>query len=413
MKINIKKLIPKPFISFYHFALSLLSAMIYGFPSKNIKLIGITGTNGKTTVSEMIVKILEEQNIKVALINSMRFKIDNQEQINYLRMTMPGRFFIQRFLRESVNKGCQYAVMEVTSEGVKQHRHCFLNFQTAIFTNLSPEHIESHGSFKKYCQAKIDFFKTVKNIHIINKDDEQAKYFIDLPCQNKILYSIQDITNINFNNNQITFQLNTVKFCLDLFGQFNIYNALAAVCFAKTQDISLKLCARALEKIKNISGRMELVVNTPFTVFVDYAFTPNALEKVYQAMQNLKPDLNSNLIAILGSCGGGRDTWKRPVLGSLAKKYCDQVIITNEDPYDEDPMEIIKQVAQGAGSKAKIILDRRTAISTALKLAKKNDIIIITGKGCEPSMCVKGKKIPWNEVKVVKEEFQKIYSGIV
>lgn len=171
------------------------------------------------------------------------------------------------------------------------------------------------------------------------------------------------------------------------------------------QGINLETCKKALEKVEEIPGRMELVISEPFKVFVDYAFTPNALEKVYQT---LKPK-NGKMIAVLGSCGGGRDKWKRPVLGKIAAKYSNQVIITDEDPYDEDPIEIINQVAKGAGDKAVKILDRREAIRKALKLAQSGDVVVITGKGCEPWICVaKGKKIPWDDRKVVREEFQKL-----
>jgi UDP-N-acetylmuramoyl-L-alanyl-D-glutamate--2,6-diaminopimelate ligase len=148
-------------------------------------------------------------------------------------------------------------------------------------------------------------------------------------------------------------------------------------------------------------------------VIVDYAFTPNALEKVYQTLtSNFEHRTSNKLICVLGSCGGGRDKWKRPVLGEIAAKYCDEVIVTNEDPYDEDPWQIIEQVASGAKGRAKKILDRREAIRTALKLAKEGDIVVITGKGCEPSIVIKGKKIPWDDRKVVREEFQKIYERI-
>jgi len=172
-----------------------------------------------------------------------------------------------------------------------------------------------------------------------------------------------------------------------------------------SQGISLAICQKAIEKVKGIPGRMEEVVSSPFRVFVDYAFTPDALEKVYQT---LKPQ-NGKMIAVLGACGGGRDKWKRPVLGEIAGKYCDKVIVTNEDPYDEDPMEIINQVAEGTKGKAKKILERREAIREALKLAKPNDVGIITGKGCEPWICIaRGKKIPWDDREVVREEFKKL-----
>ncbi|KPJ57580.1 hypothetical protein AMJ49_00460 [Parcubacteria bacterium DG_74_2] len=422
---KIKKIVPSQLLSFYHFILAFLGALIYRFPSKKIKVIGVTGTNGKTTVVEMVTRILEEAGYKVASLSSIKFKIGGKELINVLRMTMPGRFFIQRFLRQAVDSNCQYAVLEVTSEGIKQYRQKFIDFNTTIFTNLSPEHIEAHGNFENYKITKGKLFKENKNIHIINLDDNNTSYFLEFPAKKKYGYTINNQKKETNNKklfiihcvllaadqNRLSFEIQKTKFNLKLFGKFNVYNALAAISFALSQEISLEICQNALEKITGIPGRMEKVISTPFKIFVDYAFTPNALEKIYCVLkENFKP---KRIICVLGSCGGGRDKWKRPVLGSLAKKHCDEIIITNEDPYDEDPMEIIKQIAVGAGDKAKKILERRKAIKQALKLAKENDLIIITGKGCEPSICLAyGKKIPWDDRKVIKEEFQKIYGEI-
>ena len=192
--------------------------------------------------------------------------------------------------------------------------------------------------------------------------------------------------------------------CIDLLGGFNIYNALLAICIGLSQGIDLKTCQKALIKTKGIPGRMETVVSKPFRVIVDYAFTPNALEQVYKTIKNnFNPQ---KIICVLGSCGGGRDKWKRPILGKIAAKYCDKIIVTNEDSYDEDPMEIINQVSKGTKGKALKILERREAIKKALSLAKEDDTVIITGKGCEPSICfAKGKQIPWDDRKVAREEF--------
>jgi UDP-N-acetylmuramoyl-L-alanyl-D-glutamate--2,6-diaminopimelate ligase len=398
MKDFIKKFTPNFLLNWYHFILALLGAVFYGFPSRKLRVIGVTGTNGKTTTTEMIAKILEEAGYKTALINSIRFKIGKEEKPNMFKMTMPGRFFIQRFLRKAVNKGCQYAVLEVTSEGIKQHRHRFIKFDAAVFTNLSPEHIEAHGSFEKYREAKGRLFKICKNIHVINKDDPNANYFLQFQSRKKILYGKEDKNTL----------MNSVKILAD----FNIDNALAAVKVGLAYGIDEGTCKRAIEKIKGIPGRMEQVISEPFKVFVDYAFTPKALEKVYQALKNINPEpftLNPRMICVLGAAGGGRDKWKRPVLGELAAKYCDKIIVTNEDPYDEDPMEIINQVAEGTKGKAEKILDRREAIKKSLELAKPGDIVVITGKGCEPWICLKGgKKIPWDDRKVVREELSKI-----
>ena len=400
MKEFLKKFIPSFLLSWYHFLLAFLGTILYWFPSKKLKVIGLTGTNGKTTAVEMISKILEEAGFKVASLSSIKFKIGEKEWPNTLKMTMPGRLKLQRFLRLAVNFGCQYAVLEVTSEGIKQHRHQFINFDIAVLTNLTPEHIEAHGSFEKYREAKGKLFHATKSIHIINLDDENAEYFLKFPANKKYTCGLNK-GDINTQNTQ---------FKLNLIGDFNIYNALAAICVGLSQGINLETCKSVLEKIEVIPGRMEEVIYEPFKVFVDYAFTPNALEKVYQTIrQSIVNSQKSKVICVLGACGGGRDKWKRPVLGEIAAKYCDEVVATNEDPYDENPMEIIEQVANGCKEKAKKILDRREAIREALKLAKQNDVVIITGKGCEPWICVaKGKKIPWDDRQVVKEEFNNL-----
>jgi len=402
MKELIKKFIPEFLLNWYHFILAFLGAFFYQFPSKKIKVIGVTGTNGKTTVVELLTKILEEAGLKVAVLSSIKFKIREKEWSNKLKMTMPGRFKIQRFLRQAVNSGCQYTVLEVTSEGILQHRHQFINFDVAVFTNLSPEHIERHGSFEKYREAKGKLFENTKNVHVINIDDKNADYFLQFEAHKKYTYGLEqgEINNKN------------IQFNLKLPGEFNICNALAATCVGLSQGISLDVCKKAVEKVEGIPGRMELVISRPFKVIIDYAFTPVALEKVYQTItKSYKLDANK-LICVLGACGGGRDKWKRPVLGEIAAKYCEEVFVTNEDPYDENPMEIIEQVARGAKGRAKKIVDRREAIKEALKSAKSGDAVIITGKGSEPWMCVKGgKKIPWDDREVAKEEFNKLKNG--
>lgn len=380
IKEMIKKIIPDFILSFYHYSLSLISAFWYRFPSNKIIVIGVTGTSGKSTVVSLTNDIFKEAGFKTASMSSIKFTIEDKEHENKLKMTMPGRMKIQRFLRKAVNTDCKYAILEVSSEGIKQHRHKFINFNVVVLTNLSPEHIEAHGGFDNYKEAKLRLFKENKNVHIINKDDKNAKYFLEIPAKQKIEYGIDD--------------KNLLPDHLNLLGEFNMYNAITAVRIATSQGISLDICKKALEKAKGIPGRMEIVINQPFTIIVDYAHTPDQLEKVYQSLKNKKK------ICVLGSCGGGRDKWKRPMMGKIASRYCDKVIITNEDPYDENPVEIINQVA--GDTSAQKILDRKEAIKKAIELAGPNDVVIITGKGSEPWMCLeKGKKIPWSDRQMV------------
>ncbi len=395
----IKKILGKNLVATYHFCLAFCGAVVFGFPGydKNIKIIGVTGTSGKSTTTDFITRILEEAGNKVASISTIKFKIGEKEWENKYKMTMPGRFVIQKFLRQAKNAGCKYVVLEVTSEGLRQFRHKFINFDTAVFTNLSPEHIESHGGFENYRNAKLKLFQATKNIHVINTDDKNAKYFLDIPAKQKIKFSISDAKKYEFK--------------LNLIGDFNVLNAIAAISVAKAYGISFEVCKKALEKAKGIAGRMEVVAKDPFQVIVDYAHTPEQLENVYKSLTPKPYTLNPNLICVLGSCGGGRDKWKRPVLGEIAKKYCKEIIITNEDPYDENPMEIINQVASGitpgVNGKTpgvKLILDRKEAIRKAIGIAKPNEIVIITGKGSESLMCVEnGKKIPWSDRQIAKD----------
>jgi len=443
MKEIIKKFTPPFLINWYHFGLAMLGSFLYSFPSKKIKVIGVTGTQGKTTVVDLTKKILEEAGHKVASLSSIKFKIREKEWINALKMTMPGRFGIQRFLRKALDSGCRYAILEVTSEGILQHRQRFIDFDIAVFTNLSKEHIERHGSFENYKRAKGKLFKQVKKIHILNLNDKNVDYFSQFLAEKKIGFAAgserlatgsRDFKIIRAENcqegtNGASFTVDDTKFNLKLFGKFNVYNALAAICVGLSQEINLETCKKALEKIKEIPGRMEVVINDPFEVIVDYAHTPDSLIKVYETLNYLKPKTLSSqiskklgrtsqkpkLVCVIGSAGGGRDRWKRSEIGKIAARYCDEIIITNEDPYDENPNQILSEIKSGISniqypiSNIHEILDRRKAIKKALSLAKPNDTVIITGKGCEPWMCVAGgRKIPWDDRKIVREEFKNL-----
>jgi len=382
----IKKILGDKLVGVYHYVLAFAGAVVFGFPGydKSIKIIGITGTSGKSTTADLVAKILEKAGNKVASISTIRFKIGSQEWENKYKMTMPGRFVIQKFLWQARQAGCKFIVLEVTSQGILQFRHKFINFDAAVFTNLSPEHVEAHGGFENYRNAKLRLFKATKNIHIINADDKNSEYFLQIPAAKIIRFSIKDNSNYNLK--------------LNLAGDFNLMNALAAMSTAKAYGISDDVCENVLEGAKAIAGRMEFVQSSPFEVVVDYAHTSEQLEAVYKSFKG------KNLICVLGSAGGGRDKWKRPVLGEIAKKYCSKVIITNEDPYDEDPMEIINQVARTSGDKTEKILDRKEAIKRAIDLAKPGEVVAVTGKGSEPWMCIEnGKKIPWSDKETAKE----------
>jgi len=434
-KILNKKFIPPLIGRYYHFIWPFLGNLIHGAPSKKIKVIGVTGTNGKTTVVHLATEILEEAGFKVASISSLRFKVGDKEWKNELKMTMPGRMVIQKFLSYAVKEGCEYCVLEVTSEGIKQFRHKFINFNTAAFTNLTPEHIESHGGFENYKRAKAELFKKIKNgISIINLDDESADYFLKFPSKEKYAYTVQksplelnipkhyggvrviEARDVEASNSGIEFSVDGVKFSLSLLGMFNVHNALAAICIGISHGVSLESMSNTLAKVPAIPGRMEVVIKEPFSVIVDYAHTPDALEKVYKTIKESDGGIKkeSRMICVLGSAGGGRDKWKRPKMGEIAAKYCDQIICTNEDPYDESPEGILDDIEEGIKDFTTAMiscfrtLDRREAIKKSMETAKPGDVVVITGKGAEPWMVTKEGKIPWDDREVVREEMKKL-----
>jgi len=406
-----RKIIPKSIFKkaqpVYHYLLALAGAFYYKFPSRKIFIVAVTGTKGKTSVTELINEILNEAGHKTALLNTIHFKIGDKEERNLFKMTMPGRFFIQRFLHNAVANKCKYVVMEMTSEGVKQFRHKFIALDTLVFTNIAPEHIESHGSFENYLNAKLEIAKALekspkKNKTVIaNTYDEYGGKFLNIKVPNKIPLSVKNAEPYMLSERFTEITFDGLKMHSKLVGEFNIYNTLSAMHFAKTQNIDTQTIRSAVEKFTGAKGRVERVEEGQnFTVIVDYAHTKESLEALYNAFDK------SDKICVLGNTGGGRDKWKRPDMGAVADKHCKHIILTNEDPYDEDPMEIIKEMATGIKEQTpEIILDRREAIKKAFTLAQENDIVLITGKGTDPYiMEARGEKTPWSDVEVAKEE---------
>lgn len=411
-----RKIIPKRLFKalqpIYHWLLAFAAALIYRFPSRKIFVLGITGTKGKTSTIEIINAILGEAGYKTSLASSLRFKIDKDSEKNEYKMTMPGRFFMQRFLRRAVKSGCQYAILEMTSEGAVQYRHKFIKLNAMLFTNLSPEHIENHGSFENYREAKLKLFKALEKsrekhrIIIVNEDDPASSFFLNFNVEEKIKFSLRNLSSYTIEKDGIIFSLDNMPIKSKLSGEFNLYNILAAIAFCKSQNIGMATIKAAVEKFSGIEGRMEEIdQGQDFKVVVDYAHTPDSLEKVYETFQN------SRKICVLGAAGGGRDKWKRPEMGKIASKHCDQVILTNEDPYDEDPMKIIEDIKKGIfGGRCEVILNRRNAIKKAFEYAKTGDSVIITGKGAEPwIMGPKGEKTRWDDREVCREELKNAF----
>ena len=428
--ILIKKLIPKKLFKalqpFYHFLLGYVSAAWYGKPSEKMIVVGVTGTTGKTTTVFLIASILKSAGMKVGYITTAMFSDGEKEWLNDKKMTMVGRFFTQGMLKRMEENKCDVVIVETTSEGIAQFRHKFINYDTLLFTGLYPEHIESHGGFENYKKAKGKLFahlrdckkkkingKEIEKTTIVNADDEHAEYFQSFWAEKKMSFGIQKgaeikAENITSDASGSRFTIRDTQYAINLLGGFNVANSLAAISVAKAMDIYDEKIKSGLEKITGTPGRLEKIdEGQDFTVIVDYAFEPNAVLKLYETIGNIP---HSKIIHVLGSTGGGRDKARRPKLGKLAGEKADYVIVTNEDPYDEDPMQIIDEVAAGAENKKEgenlwKILDRQEAIRKALSLAQAQDIVLITGKGSEQAICVEnGKKILWDDREVVREE---------
>ncbi len=408
----IKFILPKKALLFYHWLLAAMSALLYSFPSRKIKVLAITGTKGKSSTAEYVNAILEKAGYKTALSSTIRFKIGDKSVANKFKMTMPGRSFIQKFISQASKKSCDWVILEMTSEGVKQYRHKFIDLDALIFTNISPEHIESHGSFEKYKEAKLQIGKALEASRkrprtvIANADSELADEFLKLRVEYAIPYSLQQVQPVKqISPNSISFNFEGTEIVLRQAGEFSVYNALAAATFAKLLGIDDKTIKIALEELEIIPGRVQpLNLGQDFSVFIDYAHTPDSLRSLYEAFKDKKK------ICVLGNTGGGRDVWKRPEMARIAAENCERVILTDEDPYDEDPMKILMDMKKGAPN-AQIITDRREAIRRALKMAIAGlgDTVLITGKGTDPYiMRTNGKKEPWSDYETAKRELQKL-----
>lgn len=417
---KLKRMLPKPLLEWlrppYHLTLAYMADIWYRHPSRELTVIGITGTKGKSTVTELLTRILETEGHQVASLSTIQFKIGEHTERNLYKMTMPGRFFVQRFLRQAVTAGCTYAVVEMTSEGAKQFRHQFIELDALIFTNLTPEHIESHGSFQNYKAAKLRLAARVAASRkrprylVANADDEHGADFLEFPVEYKLPYCLKDLSLYSLHKDSVSLVFGDTTIRVPLIGLFNVYNILAAITLARALGITLTTIDKALRSLPPIAGRVELFTSPKeapkqITAVVDYAHTPDSLEKLYRAFPQPPK------VCVLGNTGGGRDTWKRPEMGAIADQYCTHIILTNEDPYDENPHQIVEQMAKGIHDKSKleIIMDRRLAIRRALAIAPTGSYVIVSGKGTDPYiMGPNGSKQVWSDAQVVQEELLRL-----
>ncbi|HPV70282.1 MAG TPA: UDP-N-acetylmuramyl-tripeptide synthetase [Candidatus Magasanikbacteria bacterium] len=433
MKSLIKKFIPRSAISWYHLFLAKLAAWWFGYPSRRLVVVGVTGTGGKSSTVYLLAKLLEAAGKKVGVTSTVFFKVGEWEKLNDKKMTMLGRFQTQKMLSRMVKAGCEIALIETTSQGIEQFRHIDIDYDVVVLTNLYPEHLEAHGGFANYQKAKGKLFAALATTYkksfappktiIVNGDDEQAEYFLSFPADKKVVFGLkpnsfvvdEQIKAFNYLSagQNISFKIEDQDFSLSLMGELNIYNSLCAVTITKVLGLGWQKIKLAAGAMKNIPGRQEFIeAGQNFKVMVDYAFEPKAMTALYETIKQIP---HQRIIHVLGGTGGGRDVARRPILGEIAGQQASVVIVTNEDPYDDDPLMIINQVADGAIRKGKQegqdlwkILDRREAIAKAIALSQPEDLILVTGKGSEQAICVKnGQKIPWDDRQVAKEEILK------
>ena len=393
-------------------ALAVISCNYYDNPSKKLKLIGVTGTKGKTTTTYMIKDILEKAGKKVGLIGTIETEI-NGKKIKSNDRTTPESLELQKILNEMVKSGTEIAVMEVSSQSLKLQRVTGCVFDIAVFTNFSEDHISpnEHTDMEDYLNSKLKLFTMCKQA-VVNADDLQGskmqKRFPNLPITT---YGIDNWANllakdITITNSYVDFKVKLtdrnerVKTCIP--GRFSVYNSLASICIAQKYGIDSELIKQALLEVR-VPGRSEMVDNKlELPIMIDYAHTPESLQNILSAV---KTYTRGRVISVFG-CGGNRDSAKRPIMGEISGKTADYTIITSDNPRNEEPEEIAKQIESGiqkTKGKYEVILDRKEAIEKAIKMANKRDIVVLAGKGHELEQEIKGKKNPFDERKIVKE----------
>ncbi|MCQ2958033.1 MAG: UDP-N-acetylmuramoyl-L-alanyl-D-glutamate--2,6-diaminopimelate ligase [Candidatus Gastranaerophilales bacterium] len=402
--------------------ISDLAGILFDYPSKKINLIGITGTNGKTTVTHLIERIFEYNKKSCGLIGTLGYKLNYNDTYKDAKHTTPQAPELQRTLCTMLDNKIDNVVMEVSSHALCQHRVGTCEFDCAVLTNLTQDHLDYHITMQNYFEAKATLFKNLKSGSkaIINNDDKWAEKFKEIvPDDVKILtYGINNdadikATNLKFDTLGASFDcvtpLGNYKINLLMTGLFSVYNALAALTTAISQNLDINLTIKALEETHGVAGRFEAITKEPLTI-VDYAHTPDGLENVLNTARKILPD-NGRLICVFG-CGGDRDATKRPKMGAIVEKLSDVAIVTSDNPRSEDPQQIITDILSGIKSlsqdKIMVEADRHLAIKLASKISKPDDIVVIAGKGHEDYQILKDKTIHFDDREEVRNSFSKV-----
>ncbi len=399
--------------------ISDLAGILFDYPSKKLNLIGITGTNGKTTVTHLIERIFEYNQKNCGLIGTLGYKLNYNDTYKDAKHTTPQAPELQRTFNVMLDNKLENVVMEVSSHALAQHRVGACDFDCGVLTNLTQDHLDYHITMQNYFEAKAILFKKLKtgSSAVINNDDKWAdKFKAIIPDGVKVLtYGINNdadvkASNLEFNTHGASFDCKTplgnYKISLLMTGLFSVYNALAALTTSITQNLDIKLAIKALEETHGVAGRFEAITKNPLTI-VDYAHTPDGLENVLNTARNILPK-DGRIICVFG-CGGDRDATKRPQMGAIAEKLSDIVIVTSDNPRSEDPQQIITDILSGVKSlsqdKIKVEADRHLAIKLSSQIAKENDIVVVAGKGHEDYQILKDRTIHFDDREEVRKNF--------
>jgi UDP-N-acetylmuramoyl-L-alanyl-D-glutamate--2,6-diaminopimelate ligase len=397
-----------------------LISMKYGNPAKGLRVIAVTGTNGKTTTINYINEILKEAGHKTAMFSTALIEIDGDTQLNDLNATVGTTERMQEFFRDAKKAAVDYVILEITSHALQQHKLDGVPIEVAVMTNLTQDHLDYHKTMDEYAAAKAKLFKREPKFIVLNRDDAWYDYYNKFPAgAQKITYGKHieaeakiEYTKLYKKGSEATIVIDhqtTLELATALPGTFNIYNMTAAAAATYLLGIKLDDIIEGVANLEGVPGRFERVVEgMGYDVIVDYAHTPDALEQLLQAAK----EVTKNRVILVFGATGDRDKTKRPIMGEIAARLADRIVLTDEESYNEDPQAIRDQVRDGietAGATAKLteIPDRREAIEKALSIAKKDDIVLITGMGHEQYRIVNGEKLPWNDAAVVRELLEK------
>ena len=386
----------------YHLLVAILANALFLFPGRGIKVIGVTGTDGKTTTATLIAHILKQSGHKTSFITSIEVQIGNKKFDTEFHVTTPSSFFLQKSLRQAVSQGSEYFVLEVTSHAIDQGRILGIPFEVAVLTNISHEHLDYHKTYENYVKTKEKILKIAK-FAVLNRDDKSFDYLLLLKNKKHLItYGLGKSSDVNPSN---------FKFETTLLGDFNKHNILAAISCCKALGIEDEKIRAAIASFKTPEGRLNFVYDKSFKVVIDFAHTPNAFEKV---LSSLRPAVKGKIIHVFGSAGE-RDREKRPLMGKVSSRFADIIILTSEDPRGEDINEIISEIESGIkNSKDRVLKfkDRAEAIGQAIKMAKPGDLVLITGKGHERSMNLGKGEESWDEFEVVKKAIEARKNGL-